>query len=269
MTQPIASLGMYDLPAQVDANDRLWAAIARVLAARGIADVPRTLTRTADLDTLWRDPALLFGQTCGYPLVTRALPLRPIALPVYAIPDGEGGRHHSVLVTRRSDPDRPVAAFRGAVAAVNDPASNTGMNLFHAAIAPLAGGARFFGSVIHTGSHRASIRAILRGEADLAAIDAVSHAALQRHEPDLTTALRIVGRTPSSPTLPFVTAQDTPPDTVAALRLALAEAFADPALASAREALLLTGIAPVGPEDFAGLETLAAAAAAAGYPELA
>ena len=49
------------------------------------------------------------------------------------------------------------------------------MNLFRAAIAPLAGGRPFFSEVIVTGSHAASLEAVADGNAPgLAAIDCVT-----------------------------------------------------------------------------------------------
>ncbi|GGB19176.1 phosphate ABC transporter substrate-binding protein [Sphingomonas metalli] len=269
MTLPVASLPMYDHPAQAGANDALWRAIAERLEARGVRRVPHRLTRTAAPGRLWRDPALLFGQACGYPLVTEHLPLRVLALPVYAARGSEGGRHRSLIVTRACEGGETLAAFRGRRAAINDPGSNTGMNLFRAAVAPLAPGGRFFAEVIVTGAHRDSIRAVLRGEADVAAIDAVTYAGIERFEPALTEGLRIVDQTPSSPTLPFVTSTCTPIETVSALRMALADAMDDPALAEARGTLALTGLAAAEAGSFDGLSGLARQADRVGYPILA
>src|SRR5208337_3099340 len=63
---PIAALPMYDFPEIAAANDALWAAIAAGLKARGVG-APARLTRGEDIAALWRDPGLVFGQTCGYP----------------------------------------------------------------------------------------------------------------------------------------------------------------------------------------------------------
>lgn len=263
MSARIASLGMYDHPAQQSANDRLWAGIAAALRASGIADVPDRLDRTRSVQAIWRDPALLLGQACGYPLVADpTLALRVLAFPVYATGGG------SVVVARRDDPRAALGDFRGARAAINDRQSNTGMNLFRATLAPIAWEGAVFASVIETGAHRASIAAIVAGEADIAAIDAVTHAALARFEPDLVGALRIVAHSPASPTLPFVTAASTDADTVAALRSALDRAIADPGLAEARATLLLAGLAPGDATALEPLACLATDAARAGYAEL-
>lgn len=264
----VASLGMYDHPAQAAANDRLWSAVASDLRASGVDRVPATLDRTRPLPDIWRDPDLLLAQACGYPLVKDpALALRVVALPRYAAPGCDGDTHGSFVVCRRDD-DRPLGGFGGSRAAINAGDSNTGLNLFRAAIAGVAGGKPFFAHVVTTGSHHASLRAVVRHEADIAAVDAVTHAALARFEPALTTAVRIVAPTPVSPTLPFVTARATDAGTVAALRHALARAIADPALAEARAALFLTGVTPGGEDRLDVLRRFERDAALAGYPEL-
>lgn len=269
MTLPVASLGMYDHPRQRAANDRLWREIARILRARGIASVPAELDRSRPVQAVWRDPSLLFAQACGYPLVADpALDLRVVALPVYDVPDCSAGEHLSYFVTRRDDDSASLGDFRGRRAAINDRGSNTGLNLFRSAIAGLAGGQYFFSSVKETGSHRGSINAILTREADIAAIDAVTYAAIDRFEPEVTASLRIFGKSATSPATPFVTAGRTSVETVSALRTALNDVIADPALAEVRDILFLRDVRPAGNERFAPLRALEADAVAAGYPHL-
>lgn len=268
MTRFIASLGMYDHPRQYDANDAIWAALARALRARGI-DAPERLDRSRGVDQIWRDPNLLFGQACGYPLVSEPdLALRVIGVPVYDAPDCEPGQHLSYIVTRRDDSAPALSSYLGRRAAINSRRSNTGFNLFRAAIAELGRGQRFFGDVIETGSHRASVSALIWGDADMAAIDAVTYAALRRNEPEVMVGLRILAKTPSSPAPPFVTSRATDSATVAALREALAEVVRDPGLSAARDALFLSDIWPATVHRFGVLRQIERAAATAGYPQL-
>ncbi|MEG3177284.1 PhnD/SsuA/transferrin family substrate-binding protein [Sphingomonas sp. RB3P16] len=268
MTRRIASLGMYDHGPQQAANDRLWREIARILSARGISGVPRDLERSRSLSAVLHDPAMLFGQVCGYPLVTETtLALRVLGTPVYDVPGAQGGVHRSFLVARHDDA-ATLDAYRDRRAAINGFDSNTGMNLLRATIAPIAAGGRFFASVTETGSHRASIAAIVRGDADIAAIDSVTFAAVQRDAPDATAALRILASTTESATPPFVTARATPIETVAALRVALAQVAEDPGLAETRATLFLTGITSGGTERYAPIRALEIDAVVAGYPEL-
>lgn len=263
MTARVATLGMYDHPAQQGANDRLWSVVAERLRSLGLDDVPDRLNRARDVRALWRDPDLLFAQACGYPLIADdTLALRVIAMPRYA--PGSG----SVLVARADDGRATLADYRGGRAALNDPRSNTGMNLFRATIAPVRDDGPFFDDRIETGSHRASVIAIVDGVADIAAIDRVTYAALARFEPALIAPLSIVGHSPPSPALPFVTAARTDAATVAALRAALAHAATHPGLAAAREALFLTDIAPADRGALAPIAALEAAAIAAGHGDL-
>jgi len=268
MTRLIASLGMYDHPRQYDANDAIWAALSRALHARGI-DAPPELDRSRPIDQVWRDSNLLFGQACGYPLVSEPdLALRVIGVPVYDVPDCELGHHLSYIVTRRDDSAPALTNYLGRRAAINSRRSNTGFNLFRATIAPLAGGRPFFGEVVETGSHRASVSALIWGDADVAAIDAVTFAALRRYEPEVMVGLRVLAKTPSSPAPPFVTSLASERATVVALRAALAEIVADPALAPARDALFLSDIWPASVHRFGMLRDVERGAAAAGYPQL-
>ena len=66
------------------------------------------------------------------------------------------------------------------------------MNLLRAAVAPLAEGGRFFGSVVVSGSHLRSVEMVASGEADVASIDCVSFAHFQRLYPSLVSGVRVL-----------------------------------------------------------------------------
>lgn len=260
---------MYDLPELASAHDALWAALATRLSAHGIEGVPAALTRTEDLLSVWRDPQLLLSQTCGYPLVTQLTKaVQIVATPIYAAPGCDGADHRSAIVVaadcRAADPND----LRDGVCAINSRDSNTGMNLLRAAIAPLAQGGTFFRRVDVTGSHRESLHCVARGEADVAAIDCVTFALLQRIEPAITAAVRILGWTPASPGLPWITAIDRDAVVLGALRRALADIANDPDLAQLREILLLQGFTALPLAAYFRVSTYAAKAATYGYPDL-
>ena len=260
---------MYDFPWIAAANDALWASIAARLGEAGVR-APTALIRGGDLATLWRHPALIFGQTCGYPYVTGLKEtVRPIAEPEYSFPGCEGASHRSFLIRRVDDPRRSLSEFRGAVAALNAHDSNTGMNLFRATIAPFALRAPFFSSVIVTGSHESSMIAVADGDADLASIDCVSFALLKRGRPELVKRVAIVAESPLSPCLPFIASASLPAPTIETVREALFAALADPDLAEARARLGLAGARIVAPDPYDRLIEMERAAAAMGYAELA
>lgn len=266
---PIASLAMYDTPELHAANDELWAAIASRLEARGIA-APTRLTRDADLEQTLRDPGLVLGQTCGLPLVTTLRDhVQLVATPRYRAPGCLGVFHSSAIVVSAANAARDLTALRGGRCAINSRDSNTGANLLQAEIAPLAGRAPFFGEVQITGSHLASLTAVAAGEADVAAIDSVSLALAKRHDPALASMIRVLRWTQRCPALPLVTALSTPPRTLRALRAALREVSADPALASARNTLMLVDFTAIPRSAYDQIDRIRRGAAALGYSQLA
>jgi ABC-type phosphate/phosphonate transport system substrate-binding protein len=266
----LASLPMYDLPELRAAHDAVWASVGARLARSGVAGVPTSLTRGGAAEAHWSDPDLLLSQTCGYPLVHAfAGRLRVIATPSYDAPGCEGPTYSSLVVVRSVHPARDLVDLRGSVCAVNERASHSGMNALRAMIAPLARGAPFFGEVLVTGSHEASLARVQRGEADVCAVDAVLHALLLRHRPDALTGTRVLARSPSAPALPYVTRASTSDELVRALREALVGVLADPALASTRDALLLKEVTVLEDDAYDAIERVARAAAERGYPVLA
>ena len=239
----VAALPMYDFPELRDAHDRLWAALAHRLREGGVAGVPRQLTRALSHREVWSHPGLLFGQACEYPLSKSFWRyLKILATPRYRAPGCTESTYRSAMVVRAEEPASSLEGLRDRRCVVNEPDSNSGMNLLRAAVAPLSGGARFFRSVVFSGSHRKSIELVAAGEADVAAIDCVTFEHLRRTRPLLISQIRVIDWTPSSPCLPFVTTSQTSESTVVAVRDALRGICADPALAPVRDSLLLEGI---------------------------
>lgn len=239
----IAALPMYDFPELREAHDALWRALAKNLTASGVADVPLRLTRGVDPREIWRDPALLFAQACEYPLAkTFGEHLTIVATPRYSAPGCEGISYRSAIIVRARDSAGSLGDLRNRRCVVNEQDSNSGMNLLRAAVAPLSASGRFFESVRYSGSHRRSLEFVVAEEADVAAIDCVSFAHLQRIEPALTEKVRVLGWSPESPSLPYVTARQTSEATLDSLRYALAVVFTDPTLREARERLFLAGV---------------------------
>jgi len=261
---------MYDLPELEAANDALWAAIAERLVAQTVQGVPDRLTRGGPIEAVWIDPMLLLGQTCGYPLVTSlGGRVRVVATPRYTGQGCDGAIYRSAIVVRASDPAKDLADLRGRRVAVNDLASNSGMNLLRAAIAPHAKGAPFFAAIAVTGAHVASVEAVVAGEADVAAIDAVTWAHLQRLRPCATQGLRVLSWTTATPGLPLITSATNDAALLAALRQALTEVAADPALVAVRAELLLDGFETLPEGAYDDILALERDAIAQNYPTLA
>jgi ABC-type phosphate/phosphonate transport system substrate-binding protein len=258
----IAALPMYDGSWVRAATDRLWATIRDRLRAQGIA-APEGLSRNRNFQEVWSDENLLLGQTCGYPYwMSLRRKVEILATPIYGFAGCEGSNHRSFLIAPRDDPRTTLAEFRGDRAAVNSFDSNTGMNLFRAAVAPLAQGKPFFADVVETGGHAWSVAAVGEGRADIAAIDCVSYALLARGASQLIAATKIVGETPSSPALPFIASRALPAPTRAAVRQALRALPPFPELG-------FTGVAFLPETAYARVAEIEGEAQALGYPRLA
>lgn len=241
----LAALPMYDLPELAPATDALWSALARRLRAGGIRNVPDRLQRGGDPREVWGSPHLLFAQSCGFPLTHEFDGrLTLVATPRYAAGGCEGPTYRSCIVVRADDPRDAFGGFAGAVAAINAEDSHSGFNILRWRVAQ-EGRGPFFARILRTGAHLASLAAVQTGKADIAAIDCVTFALLERHRPGAVDGVRVLEDTPSAPALPFVTAGGARPEEVRILRHALRDALADPELAEVRETLLLRGIEDV------------------------
>jgi ABC-type phosphate/phosphonate transport system substrate-binding protein len=253
---PVASLPMYDWPEVRWATDALWTAIASELKGRGIA-APDALDRSRAFGAEWLDPGLVFSQICGWPYATRLRgKVRLVATPIYAVEGCEGSHYSSVIVAGRGEGAGGLAAFRGRRIAFNSDDSLSGYIALRAAMrqASIDPAAETW---VETGSHRASVRAVAEGAADVAAIDAVCWALAERFEPEAVSRLHVVGRTPFRPGLPYVTARDRTDAEVALLRSAVAAALASSGTEAARSALRLSGLAVLDEADYARIASLA------------
>jgi ABC-type phosphate/phosphonate transport system substrate-binding protein len=191
-----------------------------------------------------------------------------VATPRYSAPGCEGATYRSAVVVRASDSAGSLADLEHRRCAVNQPDSNSGMNLLRAAIAPLAGGRRFFAGVALSGAHQRSAEMVAGGAADVAALDCVTWAHLGRLYPVLADQLRVLCWTPASASLPFITADSTSDAMLRTLRSVLEDVLADSSLAGVRERLLLTGIDPAPDSSFSGVLALERRAIESGYPTL-
>lgn len=201
MSQGFAELRMYVAPPRVESAQEAW--LTRVLE---LLSAERLDAQGMDLKQLWLSPSLLITQTCGYPLMTALRgQVQVVGRPVYRLPNSAGGNHCSLLVAPSNDPRQQLEDFRGSHGLLNSRDSNSGMNLFRHALAPLQQDGRFFAQVSLTGGHRNSLAEIKAGRGDLAAIDSVAFDYLARDASDEVAGIKVVGRTAQGPCLPYIT----------------------------------------------------------------
>ena len=247
----IVAFSMYEIEETRDVHDRLWGRVSRRLQILGIPGVPTVLTRGVDDHEIWSSPDLLLGQICGLPLVTRySDELHIVGTPVYEADGCDGIYYRSRIVVEASSTYENIEDLRGATLAINDIDSQSGSNVPRAMVAPFARGGRFFGNVITTGSHRASMAAVCEGRADFAAIDCVLFATLQRFHPEETERLRTLTLSPEAPGLAMVTSQ---PDMVAPLRRVLSDIFTETHL---HTELMITGLQPTTLATYRAISTM-------------
>jgi len=252
---PVASLPMYDWPEVRWANDALWAAIRDRLRAAGI-DAPDTLDRERPSGEVWRDPALVLSQTCGYPYATALRGhVRIVGTSAYEAEGCAGPFYSSVLVARANRDAGALAAFRGERFAFNSRDSLSGYVVLRQAM-QAEGLADSAVRWVETGSHRGSVLAVAEGRADLAAIDAVCWALATRREPDAAARLRVIATTPLRPGLPLITAGHRGDAGAEAIRAAVSDALRSPDTLGARQALFLVALESLDQGDYAALEQL-------------
>lgn len=236
----IASLAMYDFaPALQAANDRLWQGIRDGLRGQGIA-APASLTRgDAAYWPAWQSPDLVLSQTCGFPYRTQLWDkVTLIGTPDYDLQGCPPGHYVSVFVARADDPRARLPEFADAGFAYNDAQSQSGWAApqNHAAALGLR-----FRPALQTGGHRASTLAVAQGLADFAALDAVTWALLQRHEPGMARLKEIARTAPPTPALPLIAASGVD----AALYFAVVATAIAGLSQTDRDTLLLRGITAI------------------------
>ena len=238
----IASLMMYARPELRGPHDRYWALIRSELATRGI-DSPVHVSNDIDAATVWTDPALVLSQTCGMPY---RLGLHDkvalVGTPDYGLEDCPPGYYRSPIVVRRADPRNALPDFAEARFAYNDTQSQSGFASMYNTTKPLG----FWFSDRHaSGGHLASARMVAEKRADIAALDAVTWALIQRYD-SFASDLRVLGWTEPTPGLPYITAKTANANaTFAAVQAAIERLdHAD------RAALMLKGMVRIAKEDY-------------------
>lgn len=158
-----------------------------------------------DLYIWWQEQDVLFTQCCGYPLIKSLKDqVQLIAKPDYAVVGCENGYYRSVLITHRDNIFDSLNSFIDQRIVINQIDSNSGMNVLRAEIAALVDDKPYFQTVKISGSHLNSIQAITEHRADLAAIDCVSFAYIEKFRPELLKDIRILSYSVQSPALPII-----------------------------------------------------------------
>lgn len=265
----LASLPWYDLEEIRPATDALWDELKRQFRIAGLSNVPERLNRDVAYERQWTSPDFLFGQACGYDVRLAYVDhLQAVATPCYDVPGCVGHNYSSFVIVREESKFESVEDLRGTRCVINSPTSHSGMNVLRALVAPLHCDGRFFADVSISGSHESSLRMVGLGQVDVAAIDCVTHALIARYRPAELAGTRVIHHTEHVPSPPFITARNTSPEKLAAMRDAVLSALDQPTFAQTKEMLMLSTVEVLPDDAYISIETLETLALNHDYHEI-
>lgn len=198
----IANLPMYHRPELVEAHNSYWTLIRKHLTKAGIAS-PQELSQDAGEMEIWLKPDLVLSQTCGMPyrtLIHDQVTL--IGTPDFGIKGCPSGYYRSAFVVPKHETRENLADFKDALFTYNAEISQSG---FSAARAECKKHGFFFENKICSGGHLNSAKLVAECRADIATIDPVSLALMQRYD-DFYDELKILCWTDPTPSLPYISA---------------------------------------------------------------
>ena len=175
------------------------------------------------------------------------------AAPVFDDPRVEGRPVYlSDVVVRSSSSVSAFEQLRGKIWAYNDPCSLSGWLSLVRKLGEPAAPARFFGSVVESGSHRESLRRVAAGEADAAAIDSNVLALALRADAELGSRLRVIESWGPFPIQPVVVRSALDPVLKRRLARSLLALHQDPPTRRALARFGVVRFAPVTEADYLG-----------------
>ncbi|HEY1266120.1 MAG TPA: PhnD/SsuA/transferrin family substrate-binding protein [Candidatus Binatia bacterium] len=162
---------------------------------------------------------------CGWPYVLKADRRADIELLGAPLPAGERYRdrpiYFSDIVVCRDSAFHSFADLHRSRWTYNEPLSHSGYNLVRWHLASLGVTRGFFGSVVESGAHSRSLRMVLDGTVDGAAIDSMVLEWELGHKPQLAGKIRVVGTLGPSPVPPWAISKKVPAETRATIRAEL------------------------------------------------
>jgi phosphonate transport system substrate-binding protein len=154
------------------------------------------------------------------------------------------------VIVRRGSSARSFWDLEGGVWAFNDSCSLSGYGGLAARLGSLEAAGAFFGRTIRSGSHPASVRLVVDGEADAASIDSNVLRLLLERTPALKDEIRVLESWGPYPIQPVVVRSGLEQAVKAALCESLLGTESDPRTRRELEAFGLKRFAAVGEEDY-------------------
>jgi phosphonate transport system substrate-binding protein len=167
-----------------------------------------------DIQILW---------ICGLPYIEKADGAEK-NMELLAVPIPAGERYlakpvyFSDVVVRRDSPYQTLLDLRGAAWAYNEPRSHSGYNVVRAYLAEFGQNQGFFGEVLESGAHSASLEMVLRGVVDGTAIDSTVLEWILAEREKLAERIRVIDTFGPSPIPPWIISRSVPIELAERLR---------------------------------------------------
>jgi len=158
--------------------------------------------------------------------------------------------YFSDVIVRRDSPYASFDDLQSCTWAYNEAASHSGCNLVCYSLLERHKSPHYFGSTVRSGSHLTSLRMVVDGQADAAAIDSHVLDVLLARDPALAAQLRVVAMLGPSAMPPVVVAKRLDAALKARLRVALAKMHHDSVAALGLRRGLIQRLAPVTEEHY-------------------
>ncbi|HXA35013.1 MAG TPA: PhnD/SsuA/transferrin family substrate-binding protein [Steroidobacteraceae bacterium] len=245
----IANARMYSVsPEAADLWRRLLAA---VIERAGLDIELLEHTEPAPINELWQRPDKAAVFMCGLPFSLSQPRPELIAAPVPAPPDFRSEpQYWSEMVVRKDSPFQAIEDTFGTRIALTVPGSQSGCLAALYYLMTAADRFPLYREVIAPQvTPLGAMSAVVDRAAEVAPIDSYAFCLLQRYRSDLTSQLRIIGRTARTPIPPLIASRPG----LESLQAAFLEAHRTPELAPLLSALLLERFVRPDPESYDAL----------------
>ncbi|MCC3859736.1 phosphate/phosphite/phosphonate ABC transporter substrate-binding protein [Pseudemcibacter aquimaris] len=189
----LANLPMYDRPELRDAHEEFWTLIRDNLRTAGV-HIPDEMSWDAGEIECWTDPFFYFSQTCGKPYREKLHEtVTLIGTPDYGLQGCPPGYYRSAYVVHKTDDRYNLDDHKKSKFAYNDENSQSGYHVTN----------DYFENKICSGSHINSAKMVANGDAEIAAIDALSLKLIKEYD-DFAGDIKVIAWTEPTPGLPYI-----------------------------------------------------------------
>jgi phosphonate transport system substrate-binding protein len=216
--------------------------------------------------------AVDYGFICGYPyILAHDQPVPKVQLVAAPVPKDPRYLNKPVyfsdLVVRKDSPFKSIQDLRGRTYVYNEETSNSGYNMPRSYLVKLGLTQGFFGKVLRSGSHEASIRMVAQGQADASFVDSlVLDYDRAKGFPD-ATAVHVIESLGPAATVPFVLSTAAAP-MAAPIKARLLTMHEDPRGRAILDEGFLERFAEVTDADYDGLRAMKKVAEDARFLEI-